>query len=112
MSTVQELYAEAEKLKAEGAHDKAIEKLGELLEMQEDYTLAHLALAILYGKVNRHDDAVKHGQRACELDPEDPFTFTAMSVAFQRAFQGTQNQEFIKLAEDAMAKAHMLQAQG
>ena len=87
MSTVQELYAEAEKLKAEGAHDKAIEKLGELLEMQEDYTLAHLALAILYGKVNRHDDAVKHGHffRKVHLLKHRPSTLFRSSIMSQQS---------------------------
>ena len=47
--------------------------------------------------------------RACELEPEEAFNFTAMSVTYQRAFAGTQNAEYIHRAEDAMAKAHALQ---
>ena len=44
-----------------------------------------------------------------EIEPEDAFNFTAMSVTYQRAWQGTQNNEYIQLAEDAMAQAHNLQ---
>ena len=109
MSTPKELYNEAEKLKDDGKHDEAIEKLKEVLEQDESHVLSHLALAVVLGKVGEHEQAVKHGQRACELDPEDPFNFTAMSVTFQRAFAGTQNHSYIQLAEDAMARAHMLQ---
>jgi tetratricopeptide (TPR) repeat protein len=109
MSDLEALYAEAEKLKDAGDYEPAIAKLNELLAEDESHTLAHMALAVLYGKVGQHEEAVKHGQRACELEPEDPFSFTAMSVTYQRAFAGTQNHQYIQLAEDAMARAHSLQ---
>ena len=112
MATVDEIYQEAEKLKDEGKLEESIEKLVELLSQDETHCLSHLALAVLYGRVGKHEDAVRHGQRACELDPKDPFNFTAMSVTFQRAWQGTQNPEYIQLAENAMAQAQMLQGHG
>jgi tetratricopeptide (TPR) repeat protein len=110
MPDVMATYNEAEKLKDEGKYEEAIAKLERALEEDESHVLSHLALAVLYGKMGRHDDAIRHGQRACELDPNDPFNFTAMSVTYQRAFAGTQNRMLIQLAEDAMAKAHTLQA--
>lgn len=110
MATAPELYKEAEKLKDEGKFDDAIAKLQETLEVDESYVLAHLALAVVYGKVDKHEDAVRHAQRACEVDPQDAFNFTALSVTFQRAFAGTQNHQYIQLAEDAMARSQMLQA--
>ena len=109
MSTAKELYNEAEKLKDDGKYDEAVAKLKEVLEQDESHVLSHLALAVVLGKLGEHEQAVKHGQRACELDPKDPFNFTAMSVTYQRAFAGTQNHSYIQLAEDAMARAHMLQ---
>ena len=111
MATVEELYAEAEKLKDDGKYDESVAKLNEALAEDADHVLAHLTLAVVLGRLDRHEDAIKHGQRACELEPNDPFNFTAMSVTFQRAFAGTQNHQYIQLAEDAMAQAHMLQAQ-
>ena len=109
MPSVLDLYNEAEKLKDEGQDEEAIAKLNELLTQDESYTLAHLALAVLFGKVGKPEDAVRHGQRACELEPDDPFNFTAMSVTYQRAFQATQDPKYIQLAEESMAKAHMMQ---
>lgn len=109
MSDVNAMYNDAEKLKDEGKLDEAIAKLNELLASDSSHVLSHLALAVIYGRVNQHEKAVEHGNRACELDPSDPFNFTAMSVTYQRAWQGTQKQEYIQLAEDAMAKAHALQ---
>ena len=111
MANVEELYSEAEQLKSEGNYEACINKLDALLEQDSNHLLAHLALAVVHGKLGQHEQAVQHGQRACELDSQDPFTFTALSVTFQRAFAGTQNQEFVQLAEDAMARAHSLQGQ-
>jgi tetratricopeptide (TPR) repeat protein len=112
MPDVDQLYDVADRLKAEGKYDEAIAKLAELLAQDESHVLSHLALAVLYGKVGNHEAAVNHGKRACELDPTDPFNFTAMSVTYQRAWQGTRTQEYIQLAETAMAQAHLLEGRG
>ena len=109
MTDVNAAYNEAEKLKDDGKFEAAVSKLEELLQADPSHVLSHLALAVLYGKLDQHDKAVAHGQKACELDPSDAFNFTALSVTFQRAWQGTQKQEYIQLAEDAMAKAHAIQ---
>lgn len=109
MPTSIELYDEAEQLKEAGQLDAAIAKLNEILAQEEDFTLAHSALAVLYGKVNRHEDAIRHGRRACELEPNDAFGYTALSVTYQRAFAGTGNHQYIQLAEDAMAQSRTMQ---
>ena len=111
MTSVDELYSESEELKDAGDFEAAISKLNDLLDLDETHVLSHLALAVLLGRVSRHEEAVSHGQQACKLDPNDPFNFTAMSVTYQRAFAGTQNQQYIQSAEDAMAKSQILQSQ-
>ena len=109
MSDLSALYNEAESLKDEGKFEEAIAKLNEILGQDDTHVLSHLALAVVLGKVDKHEDAVKHAQRACELEPTEPFNFTALSVTSQRAWAGTQRQEYIQLAEDAMARAHAIQ---
>jgi hypothetical protein len=42
------------------------------------------------------------------LEPNDPFSFTALSVTFQRAYAGTGNMQYIRLAEDAMEQSRIL----
>jgi len=109
MPTVDELYNTAQKLRDEGREEEALAQLQDVLARDESHVLTHLALAVLYGKLGQPEDAVRHGERACELEPDDPFNFTALSVTYQRAWQGTQNPRYIHLAEEAMARAHMLQ---
>ncbi len=109
MSDTTALYKEADRLKNDGQLEDAVSKLNQLLQVDANHTLAHLALAVIYGRLGQHEQAVGHGQKACEIDPNDPFHFTAMSVTYQRAWQGTQKQEFIQLAEEAMARAHALE---
>jgi tetratricopeptide (TPR) repeat protein len=109
MPTAAQLYNEAEKLKDAGKLEESIAKFEEALTVDQGHVLSHLALAVMLGRVGKHEQAVKHGQQACELEPGDPFNFTALSVTYQRAFAGTQNHQYIHMAEDAMARAHMLQ---
>jgi tetratricopeptide (TPR) repeat protein len=105
MPTTDELYQEHEKLKDAGKLDEAAATLEKAVEQDAGFSLAHSALAVLYGRLGRHADAIRHGLKVCELEPNDPFSFTAMSVTFQRAGK-------IPEAEEAMARARMLQAQG
>jgi len=48
------------------------------------------------------DEAILHARRVTELEPNDPFSFTQLSVIYQRCGK-------IPEAEEAMARAHMLQ---
>lgn len=105
---VVKLYDEADKLKNEGKLDEAVGKLQELLAIDENYALAHSALAVVLQRQGQHEQAVKHAERVCQIEPDDPFSFTAMSVTYQRAYAGTNNMEYIKMAEDAMERSRQL----
>lgn len=110
MAAEDDLYAEGERLKDEGRYEEAIVKFNAVLAVNEQHALSHFALAVMYGKVGRHEEAVKHGQRGCQLEPDDPFSYTALSVTYQRAFAATGDQQYIRLAEQAMGEAHARQA--
>lgn len=111
MSDIHSKYNDVEKLIDDEKYDEAIPLLVAITEEDDSFVLAHLALARVYTKTGEHDAAIRHGEKACELEPADPFNFTAMSVTYQRAWAGTQEQQYIAKAEEAMAKAQMLQSQ-
>jgi tetratricopeptide (TPR) repeat protein len=104
------LYDEADKLKDAGKLEEAVAKLNESLAAEPNYALAHSALAVVLQKLGRHDEAIKHAEKVCELEASDPFSYTALSVTYQRAFAGTNNMQYIRMAEDAMEKSRMLQS--
>jgi Flp pilus assembly protein TadD len=102
MPTQHELYDEADKLKDAGRNEEAVAKLHEALAVDPGYALAHSALAVVYTRLKQHDEAIAHAKKVCELEPNDAFSFTALSVTCQRAGK-------IQEAEDAMARARMMQ---
>ena len=108
MPDAAELYDQADKLKEEGKLEEAVAKLNEALEADENYALAHSALAVVQQRLGKHEEAVQHAQRAAELEPNDPFSYTALSVTFQRAYAGTNNMDYIRLAEEAMERSRQL----
>ncbi len=113
MATTVELFNEGEALKDNGKYEEAIAKFNEALEQDEAYALAHFALGVVCGRVGKHEDAVCHAERACELEPNEPFSYTALSVTYRNASQAADNahdnQRFIHLAEEAMARSHTVQ---
>ena len=85
MPANEELYSEAERLKDSGDLEGAAKKLEELLAQDSQFALAHSALAVIYTRLRRHDEAIAHALKVCQLEPNEPFSFTALSVTFQRA---------------------------
>ena len=98
MSTADQIYDEAIELKEAGNLAQAVGMLEELVAKEPDYVLAHAGLSTFYGKLDRHDEAVAHAQKVCELDPDDPFSYMAMSLICQKAGR-------LREAEQAMALA-------
>jgi len=98
-------YEAAERLKAAGDLAGAVHALEGVVADHPDFALAYSALAAWCTRLERHDDAVRHARRVCELEPTDPFSFTALSVACQRGGR-------IAEAEDALARSRMLQGGG
>ena len=110
MSDITQKYNEAEKLKDAGKNDEAVALLNEILTEDPNHVLTHLTLGRIYTLTGKYDLAVEHGQKACELEPTEPFNFTALSVTLQRVYAGTQDTKYIQLAEDAMAESKRLES--
>ncbi|TWT88315.1 Tetratricopeptide repeat protein [Pseudobythopirellula maris] len=110
MSDPSALYDEADKLKASGDLEGAAAKLTEALAADEDYSLAHAALAVVLQKRGMHEEAIAHARRVTEIEPNDPFSYTALSVTYQRAYAGTNDHSYIGLAEEAMDRSRQIEA--
>src|SRR5579863_6810769 len=102
MATPDEMYKEENQLKSEGKIDEAVSKLQEIVKIAPDHVQTHMALGVHLQKLGRADEAILHARRVTELEPNDPFSFTQLSLIYQRCGK-------IPEAEEAMARAHMLQ---
>jgi Flp pilus assembly protein TadD len=102
MTNRDDRYAAAEALKNEGKLPDAVAALEGLVAEDPDFALAHSALAAWCTRLERHEEAIQHARRVCELEPKDPFSYTALSVACMRGGR-------IAEAEDALARSRMLQ---
>jgi Flp pilus assembly protein TadD len=105
MPTANELYDAATKLKNSGDLAGAVAKLEEVLTLEPAHVLAHSALAVYLQKLGRNDESIAHAVRVTELEPNDHFSFTQLSVIYQRCGK-------IPEAEAAMAQAHLIQGRG
>ena len=102
MPTPNELYDQAADLKDQGDKAGAIAKLNEALALDPDFALGHGMLAKLYADLAEADKAIAHAQRVVELEPNDTFSYTALSVIYQRCGR-------IPEAEEAKARAYYKQ---
>ena len=108
MSTVDQRYSQAEKLKDSGQTEQARDLLLEILEESPEHVLSHLALARIFTSLDEHHRAVAHAEKACQLEPNEGFNYTLLSVTYQKAYAGTGETSYIRMAEDAMARSRML----
>jgi Flp pilus assembly protein TadD len=99
------IYDQAIEIQQKGDMEGAIAKLRELLQQDPDFPLAHSALSVFYSKLEQYDEAIEHARRVCELEPEDPFSFVAMSLLCQKAGR-------IAEAERALMQARQAQVAG
>ena len=96
------LYDAASKLKDQGDLAAAVEQLQKIVAAHPDHVQSHMALGVYLQKLGQPDEAIKHAVKVTELNPEDAFSFTQLSVIYQRCGR-------ILEAEDAMARARAIQ---
>jgi tetratricopeptide (TPR) repeat protein len=92
------LEKEAEQLKSDGKNQEAIAKFLEALAIDEDFERVHLALSVLYSKVEDHANSVVHAEKAFKISP-DPINSAALSEMYRRAFEATRDPIYIEKAE-------------
>lgn len=99
MATPDELYEEAVTLRDGGDKPAAVEKLRAAVTLDPDFALGHGMLAKLCADLALADEAIAHAKRVVELSPDDTFSYTALSVIYQRCGK-------IPEAEEAKARAY------
>jgi tetratricopeptide (TPR) repeat protein len=84
MSTPNELYDQAVNLRDQGDKRGAIAKLDEAVALDPGFAIGHGMLAKLHADLAEPEQAIAHAQKVVDLDPDDAFSYTALSVIFQR----------------------------
>ncbi len=102
MSTNDAKYDQAIEMQQKGDLEGAIAALRALVERDPSFALAHSALSVFYSHREQYDQAIEHATKVCELEPEDPFSFIALSLVCQKAGR-------IMEAERAMMQARQAQ---
>jgi Flp pilus assembly protein TadD len=84
MPTAHELYDLAVELRDKGDKTGAADKLEEATRIDPGFAIGHGMLAKLYADLAESDKAIAHAQKVVELEPDDAFSYTALSVIYQR----------------------------
>ena len=100
--TPAKLYDAAMKLKAEGNLEGCVDALKNILTIDPNHVQTHMALGVHQQKLGRFEEAIFHAKKVAELEPKDAFSFTQLSVIYQRCGK-------IFEAEEAMARAREIQ---
>jgi Flp pilus assembly protein TadD len=96
MPTPNELYDLATDLRDRGDKEGAAAKLEEAVAADPKFAIGHGMLAKLYVDLAMPEKAIEHAKMVVKLEPEDSFSYTALSVIYQRCGK-------IPEAEDAKA---------
>jgi Flp pilus assembly protein TadD len=84
MPTPHELYDQAVDLRDKADKPAAIAKLEEAVALDPGFAIGHGMLAKLYADIAEIEKAIAHAKRVVELEPDDTFSYTALSVIYQR----------------------------
>lgn len=95
-------YDEAIALKEKGDVIQAVQLLEDLCRDYPEYALPHAALSMLYCRLDKFQECLDHAELVCELEPEDPFSFVAMSALAIKSGDHA-------AAEEALQKAQLAQ---
>ena len=84
MPSPHELYDQAVELRDKGDKPGAVAKLEEAVATDPAFAIGHGLLAKLYVDLAETDRAILHAKKVVELEPDDTFSYTALSIIYQR----------------------------
>ena len=104
-------YDEAIALKEKGDVLQAVEMLEQLCVDFPDYALPHAALSMIYCRLDQFQKSLDHAEIVCELEPEDPFSFVAMSALAIKSGDHAGAEEALQKAQLAQLRYFHAQAE-
>ncbi len=105
MAEAKDLFLEGKKLKEQKEYEPAVAKLQECLAIDGKFVYALHAIVQCLTELGRHEEAINYGKQLIEFEPNDNFSYIALSRAYQRA-------GMIPEAEHMMALGHQVAARG
>lgn len=102
MSTTMELYRQGRQLQAEKKFEEALAKLQEAAAQDDKDTVILGALTQCLTSLDRHEEAIATAKRIVEIEPDDFFSYIALSRAYRDA-------KMIPEAEYAMLQGQQAQ---
>ena len=84
MPTPNELYDQALDLRDAGDKPGAVAKLEDAVAQEPGFAIGHGMLAKLFADLAETERAIEHAKKVVELEPDDTFSYTALSVIYQR----------------------------
>lgn len=85
MPTWLEVYKEGLRLKEQKQYEEAIARLSEASALDPKQTVPFHALTQCCTELGRHDEAIAFAKKTVEIEPDDQFSYIALSRAYQRA---------------------------
>ncbi|MBI1324812.1 tetratricopeptide repeat protein [bacterium] len=82
MPTPDELYDQAVDKRDSGDKAGAIALLEQALQDNPSFSLGHGLIAKLYVDLGEAEKAIEHAKKVVELEPDDTFSYTALSVIY------------------------------
>ena len=111
MPTQDEVYKEGVKLKDEKKYEEAVAKLQEAAAMDEKNTLPLHAMAQCHTELAQHEAAIALAQKIVQIEPDDQFSYIALSRALQRNGQIPEAEYAMMQGQQAAAKTQAASSQ-
>ena len=105
MSEARAIYREGFQHFAQGRLEEAVACYRKAVDVDPELAIAWNGLSMALQRSGDLDAAIEAARRLIELEPDDPLSYTNLSILYQ-------NKGMIQEAEDQMAIATRLEAQG
>jgi len=107
MSTPIESYDAAIATYEADGGEAAISLLEKILEETPDFALAHSSLAVLYSREGNHDEAMRHAQEVCNIEPDDYLSYVSLSIIARKADLKSAAEEAMSISMQKQWEARM-----